>query len=102
MALALAETSLLAAQITEVVEARPTNVATCDDLDLFDARRVERENTLDADATGDLPDREGRACAPTALADHNAFEDLDTLLVTLPNTEVDVDCVAHPKREKVT
>ena len=26
----------------------------------------------------------------------------DTLLVTLPNKEVDVDRVAHPKREKVT
>ena len=36
VALALAETSLLAAQIAKVVEARPTDVATCGDLDFFD------------------------------------------------------------------
>jgi len=40
--------------------------------------------------------------AAAGLADHNAFEDLDTLLLALPNTEVDVDRVAHAERGAVT
>jgi hypothetical protein len=63
---------------------------------------VERENTLDADATGHLADREGRANAAAGLTDHNAFEDLDALLLALPDAEVDVERVAYPEAGSVT
>jgi hypothetical protein len=72
-----------------------------DYLELLDARRVEWENALDADAGGHLPDREGRTGAASGLANHDALEDLDSLLLALPNSEVDVDRVAHAKRGTV-
>ena len=39
-----------------------------------------REDALHADAFGDLADRHGLAGAGAAYVDHEAFEDLDTLL----------------------
>ena len=52
MALTLAETSLLAAEIAQVVEARLANVPPRGDLDHLDARRVQRKDTLDANSPG--------------------------------------------------
>jgi hypothetical protein len=71
----------LALQLAQVVEARAPHVALRDHLDLLDARRVQREDALDADAVGDLADGERRARATAVLTDHDALEDLDALLV---------------------
>jgi len=84
------------------IRSTPTDVAAGGDVELLNTRRVERADTPDPDPAGDLADREGRPSAAAGLADHNAFEDLDTLLLALPNTEVDVDRVAHAEGGTVT
>jgi len=59
----------LAGELAQVVELRTSHLAACGDVDLVDARRVQRKRALDADAVGRLADREGGAVgAAAALA----------------------------------
>src|SRR6185436_2623335 len=84
----------LAFELAQIVEARPPDLATGDDLDLLDARRVQREDALDADAVGDLADRERGARPAAMLADHDALEDLHALLVAFLDQRVNADAVS--------
>src|SRR5690349_10247921 len=56
-----------AAQSTEIVQLGAADLAAGDDLDLLQAGRVQREGALDADAVGDLADRERRAVGAVAV-----------------------------------
>ncbi len=56
--LALADAGGLAAQFAQVVELGAANVSAGYDFDLLKDGRVQREDPLDADAVGDLADRE--------------------------------------------
>src|SRR3954469_23790446 len=67
----------LAAQLAEVVQLRPADVAAGDDLDPLDDRGVHREGALHADAEADLADGESLADAAALTADDDALEDLD-------------------------
>src|SRR3954469_6687307 len=73
----------LAAQLAEVVQLRPADVAAGDDLDLLDDRGVHREGPLDAHAEAHLAHGEGLADAAALAADHHALEDLDARAVAL-------------------
>src|SRR5215212_3397466 len=80
----------LAAQLAEVVQLRPADVATRDDLDLLDDRGVHREGALHADAEADLAHGEGLADAAALTADDDALEDLDARAVALDHADVDL------------
>src|SRR5690348_2788222 len=75
------ETSGLALQIAQVEQARAAHAAAAHDLELLDARRVGREDALDADAAaGALAHGERLADAAARATDHGALEDLDAIL----------------------
>src|SRR4051794_28604526 len=85
----------LPAEITQVVQLRPTDIAHAVELDLADDRRVHRERALDADAEAHLADGEGLAHARALAADHDALEDLQALARALDHAHVDLDGVAR-------
>src|SRR6476661_299225 len=85
---------LLATQLAQVVQLRAADVTAGDDVDVVDVGRVHREGPLDADAVALLADGEGLADATTLAAQHDALEDLDALLGTLDDLDVDIDGVA--------
>src|SRR5262249_52390718 len=87
----------LALQLAEVVQAGAADVTLGHDLDLLDARRVQREDALDADAVRDLADRERGARAAAVLADDDALEHLDALLVAFLDQRVNANAVARAK-----
>src|SRR3954447_26409120 len=91
---ALLDLGGLAAEVAQVVELRAAYVATGHDLDLLEDRGVDREGALDADAEGDLADREGPADARALDSDHDALEHLDAGAVALDDLDVDLDGVA--------
>src|SRR3954467_12381472 len=66
----------LAAQVTQVVELGPPDVAAGHHLDLLDDRGVHREGALHADAEAHLADREGLLQATALPADGHTLEDL--------------------------
>src|SRR5439155_25164893 len=86
-----------AAALAEVVELRTADRTARGDLDLVDARRVDREDPLHADAVGSLADGERLAAPAAAAAEHGALEDLDALLVTLDDAHVHAHRVARPE-----
>src|SRR5436190_21491190 len=69
----------LPAEIAQVVQLGPADVAQAIDLDLADDRRVHRERALDADAEAHLADRERLAHAAALPADDHALEDQESL-----------------------
>ena len=87
----LLDTSTLTATTAEVVQLGTTYVTNAVYLDAVDEGRVHREDTLYADAIGDLTYSEALIDALTGDTDHIALEDLDTCLVTLRNAIVDRD-----------
>src|SRR4051812_47570287 len=91
---ALLDLGGLAAQVAQVVELRPPHVATGDDLDLLEDRRVQREGALDTDPEGDLADGEGAADAGALDPDADALEDLDARAVALDDLDVHLEGVA--------
>src|SRR5437016_4033853 len=67
-----------AGEAAQVVQARAAHAAAAGDLDAFDARAVEGEGALDADAGRDAS--HGEVAGDTGLhADHDAFERLQAL-----------------------
>src|SRR5690606_31103618 len=91
---ALFDTGRLAAQVAQVVQLGPAHLAAAHHLDLVEGGRQQREDPLDADAAGDLPDGEGLARAAAPAGDHHALEDLDALLLSLFHPHVDADRVS--------
>lgn len=87
----LLDTSTLTATTTEVVQLGTTYVTNAVYLDAVDEGRVHREDTLYADAIGDLTYGKALIDALTGDTDHIALEDLDTCLVALRNAIVDRD-----------
>src|SRR3954452_16874658 len=85
----------LAGEIAQVEEARATDAAARDHIDLLDARRVQREDALDADAVADLADGERRAVTGAGLANDHALERLRALLLAFLDEDRHLDGVAH-------
>ena len=59
---------------------------------------MDREDALDTDAIRDLADSERRADSAAALGDADAFESLESFLVTLADADVDTEGVAGAER----
>ena len=89
----LADASLLADLLAQVVELGAVDVADRADLDLLDLRRVHRERPLDADAERLLADGERLAGAGALPLDHDPLEDLDAAALPLDHLEVDANGV---------
>jgi len=83
-----------ARSLAQVVETCATDLAAAKDLELLDSRRVEREDSLDADAVRDLADCE--SCAAAAAVDFNyyAFKGLKTFFFTFDNFALEAHSVA--------
>ena len=69
--------------VAQEVELGAPGDAVPDDLDLLDARAVDLERPLDADARRDAPDGDGPGDPATAQAHDGPLEDLDALAVAL-------------------
>src|ERR1700676_635018 len=95
------DTGGFAREFAQVVELRASHFAPAQHLDLFDSRRMEWEDALDADAIGDLAYGKVRAIAAAADLDHEAFEGLDALLFALDDADLESDGIAHAKRGQV-
>src|SRR6185503_10997568 len=101
LGLPLLDARRLAGEMAQVVELRAPHAAAAHDLDVGQHRAVEREDALDADAVGDLADREGRAHAGSTLGDAHALERLNALLLTLLHADVHAQRVTGTEGGKV-
>src|SRR5688500_6209057 len=95
--LALLDARRLAGEVAEIIELRAPHAATAHDLDLGQHRAVKREDALDADAVGDLTNRERRAHTGAAPRDADALECLNALLVTFLHAHVHAQRVTGPE-----
>jgi hypothetical protein len=83
---------------TQVVELGAANAAEAGDFDLLDARGVDEEGALDADAVGsNAADGEVLVDSTITATDYDAFEDLDTLAGTFDDLGVDANGIAGPE-----
>src|SRR5690606_15575541 len=92
---------LLADAVAKVIQPRAPHNALAVDLDLFDVRRIDRENTFDAFAIRNAADGESLTDSGPAPGNHDSRENLDPLLVALAHARVDTDAVAHLERGKI-
>src|SRR5436190_1544892 len=90
---ALGDSGRLAGAAAQVIELRPADRATADDLDRIDVRRIEREDALDALAETDLAHGEGAAQAAIGAGDADAFEILDSGALALDDLHADAERV---------
>jgi hypothetical protein len=89
---------LLAFAMPKVIELGTAHTPGSLDLNLGDARGVERKNTFHPFPVGDTANRE-RAIEPSAApADHNARENLNSFFVALHYASVNSDGIANLKR----
>src|SRR3990170_3427127 len=97
----LAEGRGLPDALAQEVQLGPAGHAMAHDVDLLDARAVDLERPLHADAAGDLADR-NRATDPTSPETHDRpLEDLDALLAALDDASEDADGVTAGEDRKV-
>src|SRR3954453_3573723 len=98
---ALAQGGGLADALAQEVELRTTSDAVTHNLDLLDARRVNLECALDADAAADAADGDRSADAAATQAHDGALEDLDALAVALADAGRNAHGVAGGKLRQV-
>src|SRR6516165_5073097 len=84
----LAQARGLAGASAKIEELRPADMPRLHHLDSFDARRVDRECALHADAVRHAAHGERGAGSLAALPDHHALKDLDALLLALDDLDV--------------
>src|SRR4029453_5708076 len=93
----LGDAARLAAQVAQVVELGAAHDALADDLDLPDARAVEREHALHTLAEGDFAHRERGVHAGVLAADAQALIDLQALAVAFLHLDVHAERIAGLK-----
>jgi len=91
-----AESCGFAHSVAEEVESRATGVAVADELDFLDARRVDHERALDADAARDPSDGDLLVDAAVAHAEHGALEVLKALSVPFDDPHANAHGVSGP------
>src|SRR6266550_772823 len=91
----------LSSQVAQIIELGATHASAADDRDVCDHRTVHREDPLDTDAVGDLPDGEGRADPAAALGNADALKSLQPFLVTLAHANIDAERVSRAERRDV-
>ena len=80
---ALLDASLLTGETTQVIQLSATHLTMLVDNDAVNKRRLERENTLNADVVTDLANGETLLLTLASDLNHHTTVLLDTLLVTL-------------------
>src|ERR1700722_10657741 len=81
--------------VPQVVELGPPDIASSDDLDLGEDRRVHRERALDTDPEADLADSERLAGTAPLATDHCALKELDPLPGAFDHANVHLQGVAR-------
>src|SRR5665213_1549778 len=99
--LALLDPRCLAGSGAQIVELRAAHAATSNDVHVAEHWAVEREDSLDADAVGDLTNRERLAHAATALGDAHALEGLQPLLFSFFYSHVHAQRIARAEGRNV-
>src|SRR6185437_4838911 len=94
VARALGDARRLAGQAAQVIELGAPHLAAAHHLDRRDARRVEREDALDALAVRDLAQGEIRVDPGVLAPDAHALEGLDALALALDDLDADAHGVA--------
>jgi len=90
----LFDTCRLALAALHVVQLRAAHFARLDKLNFLDAGAYDGENPLYTNAVGNFPyGKHLSVRAFSAARQHDALELLHTLLVTLADLNVDVDCI---------
>ena len=89
----IAKTTALTDPVAQEVELRASCVTATDDLDLGDAFRVQREDTLDTFVGHDTTHSDHAVDAAAALSDQHTLENLDPLLLAFDDPYVHVDRV---------
>src|SRR5258708_1600621 len=84
-----------ALQVAQVIQACPANFTLSDDFNRADRWRVQRKNSLDANAKADPAHRKGCAGRPALLGDHHTLECLEALLHLLAFAFLQADVDAH-------
>src|ERR1700758_92738 len=91
----------LAFASTKIIQSGATNTSLLLHLDFCDARRVQRENSLDAFAIRDAAHRECFVESTPFTSNHDSREYLDSLFVTFYHPRVNADGVTHLERVRV-
>src|SRR6185369_16238828 len=100
---ALTDACGFTAQSTEVVKLCSSDAAALDEIDVVDNRRVQRENSFDADAKTRLSHCDRFARASMFARDHDAFKSLQSLFgLGLFNPHVYTDRIAWLKLWNIT
>src|SRR5690606_18843107 len=98
---ALLDAGGLASQISQVIELGAPHLAAAHHLDLLDARRIDQERSLDADAVrGDAAHGEVLVHTAGAAADDHALEDLDSLAISFDDLRMHANGVASAELRK--
>jgi hypothetical protein len=95
VAVPLFEPDCLAGPITQIIELGPPGLAASDRLDIYDVRRVQREDSFDALVTGESTDGEVFVNAPAFAGNHRAGKYLRSLFVAFFNTTVNLYDIAY-------
>ena len=90
----LFDTSFLTGKIAEIEDSSSADGATLVDIDLFDERRRDGENSFHTDTVGDLTNSKGFSGTASGALKHNALEVLDTFFVTFFDFVMDSDGIA--------
>ena len=91
-----AESCGFAHSVAEEVESRTSRMAVAHELDLLDARRVDHERALDADAARDPADGDLLIDAAVAHAEHGALVVLKALPVPFDDPHAHAHGVSGP------
>src|SRR5688572_22803115 len=87
----------LAAEIAQVIELGPADIATSFHLDFGDGGAVRLKHALDAFAVRNLSDRKRRVEPPVPFRDHDAFVGLQPLAIAFRHAYLHDDGVARRK-----
>jgi len=83
--------------LTQEVQLRTTGIATTDDLELGDQRRMDRPGLLDPDLTNHAPHSHILINAPTLAKDHSPLIHLNAFLLAFDDPDMHIDSVANIK-----
>ena len=82
---------------TQVVQLRPANFTTADQIHMVNAGRMDRESTFDTNAIGNAANRKGFSNAAVTLGNHGTFESLQTFTVAFNNLDPYAHGITHVK-----
>ena len=86
---------------TQVVQLRPANFTTADQIHMVNAGRMDRESTFNANTVRNTADGKGFTDATVTLGNNSTFERLQTLAVAFYNFDPYADGIADIKLREI-